>query len=128
MTKKAFMLIDKALDWIEILMSILLLVVILIKAVDMVFALSSLEIVILTMEFEKVLSLAFGLIIGVEFVKMLCHHSPKTVIDVLLFAMARYTVLYSKDWYSMLAGVACIAGLFAIKKYLVVSSSDKKQH
>lgn len=34
---------------------------------------------------EKVLMLAIGL----EFVKMLCKHTPSTVIDVLLFAIAR---------------------------------------
>ena len=38
---------------------------------------------------------AMTLAIGVEFIKMLCKHSPQTVIEVLLFAIARPLTLQS---------------------------------
>ena len=38
---------------------------------------------------EKAMMLAIGL----EFVKMLCKHTPSTIIDVLLFAIARQMIV-----------------------------------
>ena len=75
--------------------------------------------VILNMEFEQILSVAFALVIGVEFTKMLFKHTPETIIDVLLFAIARQTVIYHANMTDMLVGVAAIAGLFAAKKFLI---------
>ncbi len=41
------------------------------------------------------------------------------MIEVLLFAIARQMVLSHGDALNMLLGVAAIAGLFAVKKYLI---------
>ena len=67
---------------------------------------------------EKVMTFA----IGVEFVKMLCTHTPGTVIEVLLFAIARQMIVGHVSGFEVLAGVAAIAGLFATHKYLYAKS------
>ena len=38
------------------------------------------------------LTMALNLAVGVEFVKMLCKHTPETIIEVLLFATARQMI------------------------------------
>lgn len=63
------------------------------------------------------LEMAINIAVGVEFVKMLCKHTPETIIEVLLFATARQMIVYHNSAIDTLIGVACIAGLFATKKY-----------
>ena len=68
--------------------------------------------------------------LGVEFVKMLCTHTPGTVIEVLLFAISRQMIVGHVSGFEVLAGVAAIAGLFATHKYLYCKSlgdSDEKE-
>ena len=64
---------------------------------------------------EKVMLLAIAL----EFVKMLCKHTPSTVIDVLLFAIARQIVVEHTTTLENLIGIVALAGLFATRKYLL---------
>ena len=64
---------------------------------------------------EKVMLLAIAL----EFVKMLCKHTPSTVIDVLLFAIARQMVVEHTSTLENLIGIVALAGLFATRKYLL---------
>ena len=59
---------------------------------------------------------------GVEFVKMLCTHTPGTVIEVLLFAISRQMIVGHVSGFEVLAGVAAIAGLFATHKFLYAKS------
>ena len=70
---------------------------------------------------EQVMTFA----IGVEFVKMLCTHTPGTVIEVLLFAISRQMIAGHVSGFEALAGVAAIAGLFATHKYLYCKSLDE---
>ena len=55
--------------------------------------------------------------IGVEFVKMLCTHTPGTVIEVLLFAIARQMIVGHVSGFE-----AAIAGLSATHKFLYAES------
>src|SRR5699024_808584 len=65
-----------------------------------------------------VLDSAMTLAIGVEFIKMLCKHTPQTVVEVLLFAIAKQLVVFHTTPLENLMNVAAIAGLFAIRKFL----------
>jgi len=116
---------DKLTNAFEIAIGGILLLVIAVKMLDLVFALCSTDIVLLSMEFEQILVVVFNLIIGVEFVRMLYKHTPETVIEVLLFAIARTMVLSNEGAVSLILGVASIAGLFAVKKYLIHYSTVK---
>ena len=70
----------------------------------------------------KFVGVAFNLVICIEFVKMLCTHTPGTVIEVLLFAISRQMIVGHVSGFEVLAGVAAIAGLFATHKFLYAKS------
>jgi uncharacterized membrane protein (DUF373 family) len=61
---------------------------------------------------------AFDLVIGIEFIKMLCKHSPTIVVEVLLFAVARQMIVEHMSPVQNLVSILCIAILFAIRRYL----------
>lgn len=68
--------------------------------------------------YEDLLSTCFNLIIGVELIRMMYYHTPDTVFEVLLFAIARQIIIdHSSSWTSLI-GVCAIAVLFATRKYL----------
>lgn len=68
--------------------------------------------------FTDLMDTCFNLIIGVELIRMMYSHSPSTVFEVLLFAIARQIIIDHSSIWSSLAGVAAIAALFATRKYL----------
>ncbi len=70
--------------------------------------------------FTLFLGHAFNLIIGVEFIKMLCRHTPGSAIEVLLFAIARQMVVEHTSPIENLVGIVTIALIFAIRKFLFV--------
>ena len=118
-TKRILHYLDKITQAIEILIALALLIVVVIKVFEVAADMVGYRVVILTMSIENILSTAFTLVIGVEFTKMLYKHTPETVIDVLLFAIARQTVIYQEGTIDMVIGVAAIAGLFAAKRFLI---------
>lgn len=67
---------------------------------------------------------AMTLAVGVEFIKMLCKHTPSTVIEVLLFATARQMVVEHLTAIDTLIGVIALAALFATRKYLFCSFDE----
>ncbi|MGL4606284.1 MAG: phosphate-starvation-inducible PsiE family protein [Eubacteriaceae bacterium] len=71
--------------------------------------------------FNTFLGTAFGVIIGIEFLKMLFKHTPGAVIEVLLFAISRQLVVEHTTSFENLLGVIAIALIFFIRKYLYVS-------
>lgn len=66
------------------------------------------------------------LVIGVELVVMLSLHIPGALIEVLLYAIARKMLLLPKSggMGDILMGVIAIAGLFAIRKYLLTNDNS----
>ncbi len=66
-----------------------------------------------------ILGRAMTLAIGIEFIKMLCNHTPETVIEVLLFAIARQLVVEHTTPLENLLTVATIAVLFAVRRFLL---------
>lgn len=76
--------------------------------------------------FSNFLKNALGLVVGVEFVKMLVRHTMDNVVEVLIFAISRHLIVYHLEIWEILIGVLCMAILFAIRKFLVVSSDEGK--
>ncbi len=75
--------------------------------------------------FTHFLEICLNLVVGIEFLKMLCRHNMDAVIEVLLFTLARQLII---NHYSMLEGLLCIAAiaiLFVVRKYLFVPKIDK---
>ena len=63
--------------------------------------------------------------VSIEFLKMLCMHTPGTLIEVLLFAIARHMIVESLPPLQNLLIVFSIAVLFAVRRYLLTSSDQK---
>ena len=60
-----------------------------------------------------------SVVVGLEFIKMLVLHTPKAVTDVLLFAIARQLVVSHSSAMETLLGVAAVALIFVVKKFLL---------
>ncbi|MDR2589509.1 MAG: transporter [Oscillospiraceae bacterium] len=117
--------LDKVTYYFEVGFTFIILGVIVVKTIELIAGMFSHELIILPVDFDSILSASFALVIGVEFTKMLYKHTPETIIDVLLFAIARQTVLYHANMLDMLIGVAAIAGLFLAKKYIIQLKQKK---
>ena len=66
-----------------------------------------------------VLDDAIILAIGAELIKMLCKHTPETVIEVLAFALARQLIVGHAKPLENLVTVIAIAILFAVRRFLL---------
>ena len=107
----------------EIVLSIIILIVIALAGIRLIFTITEIPIMDMDIDFfTTFLANGLSLVVGVEFVKMLCTHTPGTVIEVLLFAIARQMIVGHVSGFEVLAGVAAIAGLFATHKYLYAKS------
>ena len=65
------------------------------------------------------------IVVGLEFVRMLIDLTPANTIEVLIVAIARQVILNHDNPLSNLACVACIAGLFATRHYLIPKNELK---
>lgn len=67
------------------------------------------------------------IVVGLEFVRMLIDTTPANILEVLTVAITRHVILSRDDYWSNLVCIACIAGLFAIRRYLVRRSELKEE-
>ena len=67
------------------------------------------------------------IVVGLEFVRMLIDTTPANILEVLTVAITRHVVLSHDDPWSNVACIACIAGLFAIRRFLVRRSEPKEE-
>lgn len=117
--------IVKSFNLIEFFIAILIILVIAILSFDLVRYIAEDVIASPTDDTLMVfLEKALGLVIGIEFVKMLCNHRPETIIEVLLFAIARQMIVEHLQMQQMFIGVVCIAILFAIRKFLFLDYKE----
>lgn len=77
---------------------------------------------------EEFLSVALSLVVGIEFVKMLSHYSPETIIEVLMLATARQMVVEHLGSIETLIGTLAMAVLFGIRKFLFVPEHEAPKH
>ena len=59
------------------------------------------------------------IVVGLEFVRMLIDTTPANILEVLTVAITRHVILSHDDPWSNLACIACIGGLFAIRRFLI---------
>ena len=109
----------------EIALSMVILLVIALAGFRLIMEVADTSVMSMDTEFfSTFLSQALSLVVGVEFVKMLCQHSAQTVVEVLMFATARQMVVEHMAPTQTLIGVIAIAVLFAIRKFLMTEDSD----
>ena len=77
--------------------------------------------------FNSFLALALNIVVGIEFLKMLCRHSMDDVIEVLLFTLARQLIVTHHSMVESLLCIVAIAILFVVRKFLFIPKIDKKK-
>ena len=70
---------------------------------------------------------ALTIVVGLEFVRMLIDTTPASILEVLTVAITRQVILNHDNVWSNLICVICIAGLFAIRRFLVRRSELKEE-
>ena len=112
--------ITRLAGFIEIAVSILILISILLASVSLIQEMGLFDGKLLTVDtFEGFLGHALALVIGLEFIKMLIKHTPGAAIEVLLYAIARQIIVYHTTTLETLIGILAVAAIFAIRKRCV---------
>ena len=78
-------------------------------------------------EVESVLHNLLTIVVGLEFVRMLIDTTPNNILEVLTVAITRHVILSHDNPWSNVASIACIAALFAIRRFLVRRSELKEE-
>ena len=68
-----------------------------------------------------------AIVVGLEFARMLIDTTPANILEVLTVAITRHVILSHDDPWSNVACIACIAGLFAIRRFLIRRSELKEE-
>lgn len=112
--------------YVEIIISIILVVVLMTLTTRLVLDVSGLFSPSQTIEMylQNFLNQAMSIAIGVELIKMLTKHSSSTIIEVLLFALARQLVVNHGTSLDALLTVISLAILLASRKFLLSNFDD----
>ena len=70
-------------------------------------------------DLSHILHALLGIVVGLEFVRMLLDTTPNNIIEVLVLAITRHVILSHEEPVSNLLSIACIAGLFAVRRFLI---------
>lgn len=73
------------------------------------------------------ISQVMAIAIGVELIKLLSSQAAETVVEVLLFAITRQIVVTHGTMIDTLLGVAAIAALLAVRKYLIGNNAKPEK-
>ena len=74
---------------------------------------------------DQYLHIILSIVVGLEFVRMLIDLTPANTLEVLIVAISRQVILSHNDPLGNIACVACIAGLFAIRRFLIPKKEMK---
>lgn len=110
--------LKKVTEVLEFVISIILAIGIVLLCFRMIGAMSNIPNLEVWPNYDDLLETCFNLIIGVELIRMMYYHTPDTVFEVLLFAIARQIITDHSSIWGSLVGVTAIAVLFATRKYL----------
>lgn len=111
-------ILKRVTEILEFVISVMLAIGIVLLCIRMVTSLTNIPNLEVWPNYDDLLETCFNLIIGVELIRMMYHHTPNSVFEVLLFAIARQIIMdHSSNW-SSLVGVCAIAVLFATRKFL----------
>lgn len=112
--------------WFEVIFAMIIFI-------GVVFHLAHIPAVILGKEPEFIDFLQYLLegLVGLELIMMLCRHDLDSIIEVMIFTVTKYLVVNHESAVGILIGVAAVAVLFAIRKFLFLSAeelAERKKH
>ncbi len=67
-----------------------------------------------------------NIIIAVELIRVLCHQTLDTIVEILMIAITRELIIEHMATWEILLGVVAVGLLFLIRKYLFISQLDKE--
>ena len=118
--------IAEAAGILEVVLSAIVLIALLMSVIPLLKLMPGLLTDADSMEVHTFLKRALDIVIGIEFIKMLAKHSPGSVLEVLLYAIARHMIVGHEDAVQNLVSVGAIALIFIIRKYFFVPSFGHK--
>jgi len=110
---------------LETLVGISLLVALCISVIGLAVSIHPMELVKDPTVFSSFLSTAATLVIGMEFVKLLCNHTLGSVLEVMLLVIARQMIVEHTSPLENLLAVIAVAMLYGIRKYLFIPKLDR---
>lgn len=78
--------------------------------------------------FLQYLDAVFNVVIGIEFMKMLCRPNSANIIEVLIFLIARHMIVQTTTPLEDLLSVLSIGILFFFRRFMLMTRPDKEQH
>lgn len=78
--------------------------------------------------FLQYLDAIFNVVIGIEFMKMLCKPSSANIIEVIVFLIARHMIVTSSTPLEDLLSVTSICILFLLRRFMLMTKPDKEQN
>ena len=115
--------IAEAAGILEVVLSGIVLVALLMSIVPLVELMPGLLTDADSLEIRTFLERSLDIVIGIE---LLAKHSPGSVLEVLLYAIARHMIVGHEDAVQNLVSVGAIALIFIIRKYFFVPSFGYK--
>lgn len=127
MKNYAALILKHLTDALEYVIAVLLALGILIMTVRLALSFGNLADIGKYPDYDDLLTTCFNLLIGVEMIRMMYLHSPQTLYEVLLFAIARQMIIDHSSPVNSLIGVVSIAILFATRKFLFVAFDESEK-
>jgi len=110
--------------YLELIVAFMIVIAVLLASIDLIFDLGQYGLHIFkdnnaSALYSAIFSTAIHIVIGIEMIKMIVKHTPASVLEVLLFVIAKRVVAETEfGSLDMLLCVLAIAVIFAIKKFL----------
>jgi len=115
-------MLPQILHWFEVLVAILAIVFVVMGIVNLILGIGGFWDGLahdgIHNVFESILSEILLLVVGIELAILLVRRTPESLIEVMFFVIARKMLIKTGAFYELLIGVAALAGLFAVRKYL----------
>jgi hypothetical protein len=117
MHQKIEKIMNRVLHFLEFVIAVMTLVVLIVMLGKEVYAMFT-DAAYFT-SLDSFLHSILTIVVGLEFVRMLVDLTPANTLEVLIVAISRQVILSHDDPLSNVAAVVCIAGLCAIRRFLV---------
>lgn len=127
-TEKVRKIIQKICSLLDLIAAFLVLIAILCSIFSLVRDVSVFQRLLTNpSEFKHYLEQIFMLVIGIEFLGMLCRPSSENVIEVLIFLVARHMIVGDTTPYQDFVSVISVALLCVVRRYLRVAGEKQKK-
>jgi len=108
----------------EIFIGFLLLAALLFAGIGLVRDVVPMQLIDDPKRFSALLSATATLVLGIEFIRMLCTHTLDSVLEIMLLAIARQMLVEHTTPLENMISVASMALLYLVRKYLYIPKLD----